>query len=149
MHVRAATMLPLKPEPEVGGTKNTNIEGIDELLDAMMEEPVRDGGVLLQGLAAAGAGVGVIWADEACKLWPLEVSSAVGKKDGWQTECVHHSNEATMLLEPVLPCSTQTGSVVQYSVGEDFSVTTDHVSELLHRELGIMWMLTNVDVTCM
>ena len=62
----AATVLPLKAEPEVSGTKNVNIESVDELLDAMMEEPVGNGGVLLQGLAAAGAGVGVIWTDEAC-----------------------------------------------------------------------------------
>ena len=66
VHMRATTVLPLKAEPEVSGTKNANVESINKLLDAMMEEPVGNGWVLLQGLAAAGAGVRVVRADEAC-----------------------------------------------------------------------------------
>ena len=46
-------MLQLKANPEVSGTKNTNVESIDELLDAMVEELVSNGRVLLEGLAAA------------------------------------------------------------------------------------------------
>ena len=42
------------------------------------------------GLAAAGAGVRVIGADEACKLWPLEVGCTVCEEDGGQTNCVYH-----------------------------------------------------------
>jgi len=49
MDMRAATMLPLKAKPEIGSTENTNIESIDELLDAVMEEPVSNGRVLLEG----------------------------------------------------------------------------------------------------
>ena len=96
-----------------------------------MEEPVSNGGVVLEGLDAAGAGVGVVRADEACKLWPLEICCAVSKEDGRQTKCVDHGNEAAALPEPVVSCSTQTGSVVQHSVGGDFPFTSDHVSELL------------------
>ena len=96
-----------------------------------MEEPVSNGGVVLEGLDAAGAGVGVVRADEACKLWPLEICCAVSKEDGRQTKCVDHSNEAAALPEPVVSCSTQTGSVVQHSVGGDFPFTSDHVSKLL------------------
>ena len=44
MHMRAATVLPLKAEPEVG-TKNTDVENVDELLNAMVEEPINNGGV--------------------------------------------------------------------------------------------------------
>ena len=47
-------------------TKNTNVESIDKLLDAMMEEPVSNGRVLLEGLAAAGAGIRVVRTDESC-----------------------------------------------------------------------------------
>lgn len=99
--------------PEISGTKNTNIESVDELLDAMMEEPVGNGRVLLEGLHAAGAGDRVIRADEACKLLPLEISCTVSKEDGRQTKCVDHSNEVATLLEPILPCSTQTESILQ------------------------------------
>ena len=77
-----------------------------------MEEPVGNGGVLLEGLAPAGAGVGVIGANEAHELWPLEVGRTVGEEDGWQTERVHHGDEPTSLLEPVLPRPSQTGGIV-------------------------------------
>ena len=46
-------------------------------IELLMEEPVGNCWVLLQGLAAAGAGVRVIGTDEACKLWPLEVGRTV------------------------------------------------------------------------
>ena len=49
MHIRAATVLPLKAEPEVGGTKNTNVESVDELLNTMVEEPVGNAGVRRSG----------------------------------------------------------------------------------------------------
>ena len=104
--MKAAMMLPLKAKPEVSGTKNTNVESIDELLDAMVEEPVSNGRVLLEGLTVAGAEIGVVRTDESCELWPLEVSCAVGEKHCGQTECIHHGNELAPLLEPVLPCST-------------------------------------------
>ena len=68
-----------------------------------MEEPVGNRWVLLQGLAAVGAGVRVIGADEACKLWPLEVGCTVCEEDSGQTNCVYHGNEVAALLESVLP----------------------------------------------
>ena len=101
------------------------------IMGSMMEEPVGSRWVLLQGLAAAGAGVRVIGVDEACKLWPLEVGRTVCEEDGGKTNCVYHGNEAAALLEPVLPGSTQRGSIVQHVIKENFPFTTDHVSELL------------------
>ena len=77
-----------------------------------MEEPVSNRSVLLQCLAVAGAEVRFIGADEACKLWPLEVGRTVCEEDGGQTNCVYHGNEAAVLLKPVLPGSTQRGSIV-------------------------------------
>ena len=51
MDVRAASVLPLKAEPEVSGTKNANVESVYKLLNTMMKEPVSNGWVLLQGLS--------------------------------------------------------------------------------------------------
>ena len=36
-------MLPLKAERVVGGTKDSSVEGINELYDTFIEEPVSDG----------------------------------------------------------------------------------------------------------
>ena len=49
MHVRAATVLPLKPHPVVGDTKYSDIVGLDKLLDSVIEEPVCDGWILYDG----------------------------------------------------------------------------------------------------
>ena len=46
-------MLPLEAEPVVRGTKDSNIEGINEFYDALVEEPVSNGGVLLNGFVAS------------------------------------------------------------------------------------------------
>ena len=51
--MRTAAMLPLEAEPVVTGTKDSGVEGIDELDDAVVEEPVSDGGVLLDGFVAS------------------------------------------------------------------------------------------------
>ena len=45
-------------------TKNSNIKGIDELHDAVVEEPVSDGGVLLDSFIASRAGLWIIRTDE-------------------------------------------------------------------------------------
>ena len=71
MHMRAATVLPLKAQPVVSSTKDTSLEGIIELVDAIVEEPVSDGRVLYDCCAAGRTGGG---ADEAGQLRPLEVS---------------------------------------------------------------------------
>ena len=51
--MRAATVLPLKPEPVVAGSKDSNIEGIDERLDMVAEEPNSNGRVLLNSFVAS------------------------------------------------------------------------------------------------
>lgn len=47
VNMRVATMLPLKAEPVISGTKNSNVEGSDEFLDTVIKEPVGSGRVLL------------------------------------------------------------------------------------------------------
>ena len=84
MHVRAATVLPLKAQPVVSSSKHTSVEDIDELVDAMMEEPVSNGRVLYECCAAGRTGGGVMRADEAGQLRPLEVSSTVSEEHSGQ-----------------------------------------------------------------
>ena len=53
MNMRAAVMLPLEMEAVVTGTKDSNIEGIKEFDDALVEEPVCDSEVLLDSFVAS------------------------------------------------------------------------------------------------
>ena len=59
-------MLPLKTHPVVSSTKDTNIEGFNELLDAMVEELVSNGWILQYKFVAVGAAFRVVRADEVC-----------------------------------------------------------------------------------
>ena len=72
-------MLPLEAERVVGGTKDSSIEGINELYDTFIEEPVSDGGVLLDCFVASRTGVNIVRTDEACKFRPLEVCCTHGE----------------------------------------------------------------------
>ena len=75
MDVWAAAMLSFKAEPVVGGTKDSNVECIDEFDDALVEEPISYGWVLLDCSVASRAGVGILRADEAGKLRPLHCAA--------------------------------------------------------------------------
>ena len=125
-------MLPLEVEPVVTHTKDSNTEGIDELLDVVVEESVGDGGVVLDSFGASRAGVWIVWTDEAGKFWPLEVCCTMSEEDCGQAQCVHHGDESTSLLESALPCTTQTGGIVQDTVGEFLPFLTDHSSQLFN-----------------
>ena len=46
MHMRAAPVLPLKPQPVVSGSKDSSEESLGELNYSMIEEPVCKGWVL-------------------------------------------------------------------------------------------------------
>ena len=146
MHVRAATVLPLKAQPVVSSTQDTSVESINELVDAMVEEPVSDGRVLYDCCGAGRTGGGVMKADEAGQLRPLEVGSTVSEEHSGQTKGVHHGYEPTALSEPVLPCATQTGCVMENTIGEHFPHTTNHVTELINCQVGIIRMLAHIDV---
>ena len=39
MHVRAASVLPLEPQPVVSGSKDSSVEGLEKLHVPMVEEP--------------------------------------------------------------------------------------------------------------
>ena len=62
-----------------------------------------------------------------------------------QTQCVNHGEEATPLTLPVLLGATQTGGIVEHSVGEGLSLSSYHVSQLIQGELGITRVLPDVD----
>ena len=52
MHVRAASVLPLEPQPVVSSSKDSSVEGPEELHDSMVEEPVGEGWVVNDSLRA-------------------------------------------------------------------------------------------------
>ena len=54
MHMRAAAVLPLKPHPVV---EYSNIVGLDELHNSLIEEPVCDGWILNDSFSSACFGV--------------------------------------------------------------------------------------------
>ena len=70
MHVRAASVLPLEPQPVVSSSKDSSVEGFEELHHSMVEEPVGEGWVVDDSLGAGCPGVRVVGADESSQLWP-------------------------------------------------------------------------------
>ena len=69
----------------------------------------------------------------------------MGEEDGRQTQCVHDGEEATLLTLPVLLGATQTGGIVEHSTGDGLSLSPYHVPQLIQKELGITWVLPDVD----
>ena len=103
MNMGTPTVLPLKPEPVVSGSKDSNVVGFDKLHYSMIAEPVCDSWVLDDCLGTSSSGVRVIRADESCQLRPLEVCCTVCEDDGSQTQCIDHGAQPTALTLPVLP----------------------------------------------
>ena len=112
MDVRAASVLPLKPEPVVRGSKDSSVEDLHELHESVVEEPVCEGWVLDDCLGSGSPGVRVVGADELSQLWPQEVCCTVSEEDCRETQCVNHGEQTTPLTLTVLLGATQTGGVV-------------------------------------
>ena len=144
MDVRAASVLPLKRQPVVCGSKDSSVEDLDELNESVVEEPVCEGWDPDDSLGSGSPGVRVVWADESSKLWPLEVCCTVGKEDCRQTQSVDHGEQTTLLTLPLLLGTTQTGGVVEYSTGEGLSLSPYHVPQLVQGQLAISWVLSDV-----
>lgn len=102
MHMRTASVLPFKLQPVASDSKDSSIEGLDELHDSAIEEPVCEGWVFDDSIGTGRPGIGVIRADELSQLWPLEVRCTVGKEDGGETQCINHGEQTTPLTLPVL-----------------------------------------------
>ena len=69
----------------------------------------------------------------------------MSEEDGGKTQCVLHGGEVTPLMLPVLLGATQTGGIVEHSVGEGLPLSPHHVSQLIQGELGITWVLPDID----
>ena len=69
----------------------------------------------------------------------------MSEEDGGKTQCVLHGGEVTPLMLPVLLGATQTGGIVEHSIGEDLPLSSHHVPQLIQGELGISWVLPDVD----
>ena len=115
MDMRAASVLPLKPQPVVCCSKDSSVEDLDKLYNSVIKEPVCEGWVLDDCLGSGSPGVRVVRADESSQLWPLEVCCTVSEEDCWQTQCVDHGEQTTPLTFPILLGTTQTGGIVEYS----------------------------------
>ena len=131
MNMGTPTVLPLKPQPVVSGSKDSNVVGFDKLHYSRIEEPVCDSLVLDDCLGTSSPGVRVVRADESCQLRPLEVCCTVSEEDGRQTQCVDHGEQTTPLTLPVLPAATQTGSIVEHSTGECLPTPPHHVPKFV------------------
>ena len=68
----------------------------------------------------------------------------MGEEDGGQSKGVDHGDEATPL-----PGATETCSIVEHSVGESLSFSSHHVTQLVHSEVCITGVLTDVDSACL
>ena len=144
MHVRAASVLPLELQPVVSSSKDSSVEGLEDLHDSMVEEPVGEGWLVDDSLGAGCPGVRVVRAYESSQLWPLEICCTVGEEDSGQTQSVHHGEEATRLTLPVRPGANQTGVEVEDSTGEGLSLSPHHVPQLIQGELTIPWALPDI-----
>ena len=98
-----ASVLALKPEPVVSGSKHFEVEHFDKLHDPMVEEPVCKGWVLDDCLGTGCPGVRVVRTDESSQFWPLEICCTVCEEDSRQTQSAHHGEQTTPLTLPVLP----------------------------------------------
>ena len=130
--------------PVVSSSKDSSVEGLEELHDSMVEEPVGEGWVVDDSLGAGCPGVRVVGADESSQLWPLKVCCTVSEEDGGQTQSVDHGEEATPLTLPVLLGATQTGGEVEDSTGEGLSLSPHHVPQLIQGQLPIPWALSDI-----
>ena len=102
MRCRARGDLPLKPVPEVNSSHDICVERVHKLADAMVKEPVSNGRVVRNCLAATGTAVFLVWTDEASQLGPLAISSTVSEEHSGHSQSVHNGDQPAPLLEPEL-----------------------------------------------
>ena len=124
-------MLPLKPVPEVICSQNTSVECIHKLADAVVKEPVSNGRVVGNCLAATGTAVIFIWTDEASQFGSLAISSTVSEEHSGHPQCVYHGDQPAPLLEPELAGPSKTAGKVHHSVGEEFPLMANHVTQII------------------
>ena len=141
MNVWTSTVLPLKSKPVVRCSQNTNVEGIDKLVDPMSKKSVRNRWIACNCSIPAGTAVLVVWANQFCQFRPLGVSSAVCEEDRGQSQSIYHGYRPAPLFEPVLSSPTQATGIVH--VAEELSFSSNHVSQLFEGETGILWVLVD------
>ena len=95
-------MLPLKPVLEVDCSHDICVERVHKLADVVVKEPVSNGRVVRNCLAATGTAVFLVWADEASQLGSLAISSTVSEEHSGHSKSVHHGDQPAPLLEPEL-----------------------------------------------
>ena len=146
MHMRTATVLPLKPQPVVLCSKDIQVKALEELLESLIEKPVSYSWVVND---CTPAGTWILWtilADQVGQFWPLKISSTVSEVNSWKPKRVNQGYQAATLLHPVLTRSPQRASIVRDTTGKG---CTNHVTQLIHRKACILRVLTNINTTSM
>ena len=124
-------MLPLKSEPLVCGSENINIEGFHKFADSLVEEPICNGRILVDCCRATGTTFWVVSTNETSQFRPLVIGSTVREEDSGHSQHVHHCDETTSLLEPVLLSSAKAAGIMHHPLAELFSSTVDHASQFV------------------
>ena len=91
----------------------------------MVKEPVSNGRVVGNCLAATGTAVFLVWTDEASQLGPLAISSTVSEEHSGHSQSVHHGDQPAPLLEPELAGPSKAAGKVHHSVGEEINKHPD------------------------
>ena len=137
MDMRAASVLPLKPQPVVCGSKDSSVEDLGELNVSVIEEPVCEGWILDDCLCSGSPAVRVVGADEFSQLWPRDICCTVSEEDCRQTQCVNHGEQATPLTLSVLWCHADWRRSGVYT-------RLENVPPLVQGQVPISWVLSDV-----
>ena len=97
----------------------------------MVKEPVSNGRVVGNCLAATGTAVVFVWTDEANQFGPLAINNTVSEEHSGHPQCVHHGDQPALLLEPELAGPSKTAGRVHHSVGEEFPLMASHVTQII------------------
>ena len=98
-----------------------DIEGFHKFADSLIKEPICNGRILVDCCRATGTTFWVVSTNETSQFRPLVIGSTVREEDSGHSQHVHHCNETTSLLEPVLLSSAKAAGIMHHPLAELFS----------------------------
>ena len=99
--------------------------------DSFVEEPICNGRFPVDCCRATGTTFWVVSTNEMSQFRPLVIGSTVREEDSGHSQHVHHCDETTSLLEPVLLSSAKGAGIMHHPLAELFSSTVDHASQFV------------------
>ena len=91
MHMRTATVLPLKPQPVVPLHKGFPGKALEELLESLKEKPVSYSWVVSDCMSVGTCILWTILADQVCKFWPLHEGQQHYEEDSRKSKSINHA----------------------------------------------------------